>query len=73
MVVDISGCCKNRSVCHLQDLPNSGLDTLREVLQVHIEHAEHGLLALVGGRLQLRPEAPHLHSKFVDTEIYRVQ
>ena len=45
-----------------QNLPNSGLNTLREVLQVRIEHAEHGLLALIGGRLQLRPEAPHLHS-----------
>ena len=64
MAPNISGCCRNRSVRHLQNLPNSSLNTLREVLQVRIQHEEHGLLALIGGRLQLRPEAPHLHSTF---------
>lgn len=47
---------------HLQELPDGGFDALRQTAQVHVEHAEHGLLALVGGRLQLRPEASHLHT-----------
>ena len=47
---------------HLQELPDGSLDALRQVLEVHVEHAEHGLLALVGGRLQMRPEAAHLRT-----------
>ena len=47
---------------HLQEVSDNGLDALRQAVEVRIEHAEHGLLALVGGRLQLRPEAPHLQA-----------
>lgn len=49
---------------YLQEVPDDGLDALSEAGEVHVEHAEHGLLALVGGRLQLRPEAPHLYSRY---------
>ena len=45
---------------HLQELPDSSLHALRQVFEVRVEHAEHGLLALVGGRFQMRPEAVHL-------------
>ena len=47
---------------HLQELPNGGLDALRQAFEVRVEHAEHGLLALVGGRFQMRPEAAHLRA-----------
>ena len=54
----------DRLQAHTQGLPHCCLDLPAQALQPPVDAQEHGTLPLIGCRLHILPEVPHLHSTF---------